>query len=378
MRKGQLMHPRAILAIARKDALDILMNKTTLVLLLTPFLIGAIFIFIANVAGAKTTDIYIADPGNSGIEQVIANSVQQAHLVHAPSAASVAAAFGADGTHKDTSYSIGLVVPADFDVSLRAGGHPQVRLYVNGSDLNQETQNLLVNTITNYARRVATPQDPVSVSSVMINPPSKNDLTKELTNFGALATLMSTFMVGISLLPGMMVEEKERKTLRMLLVSPASLLDIVVAKMLVGLGYVLALALCALALTGGFTGQVPLVLLFVALGALLALSLGLLVGCLSQTTSAMGAFSSLLGFAFLIPIFVLEPVGISSATNPIVQVIRVLPTYYLANGTYDAMRNVSAPAETALAIAMVAGSTLIFIAASVYILRRQSAVMATI
>src|SRR5258706_1764346 len=118
------MHPRSILAIARKDALDILLNKTTLSLLLTPIVLALLFLLIANLLGSYTTNALIYDPGKSSVEQVLKSAYSDLKITYANSPGDVAAAFGPDGSHKTTSYALGLAVPAGLDARLRSGGGP--------------------------------------------------------------------------------------------------------------------------------------------------------------------------------------------------------------------------------------------------------------
>ncbi len=97
------MHPRSILAIARKDALDILLNKTTLSLLLTPIVLALLFLLIANLLGSHTTNALIYDPGRSSVEQVLKSAYSDLKITYANSPGDVAAAFGPDGSHKTQS-----------------------------------------------------------------------------------------------------------------------------------------------------------------------------------------------------------------------------------------------------------------------------------
>src|SRR5260221_4467959 len=127
------MHPRSILAIARKDALDILLNKTTLSLLLTPIVLALLFLLIANLLGSHTTNALIYDPGKSSVEQVLKSAYSDLKITYANSPGDVAAAFGPDGSHKTTSYALGLAVPARFFLSLRRGGGPHVHLFLPGA-----------------------------------------------------------------------------------------------------------------------------------------------------------------------------------------------------------------------------------------------------
>src|SRR5258708_24468946 len=106
------MHPRSILAIARKDALDILLNKTTLSLLLTPIVIALLFLLIGNLLGRHTTNALIYDPGKSSVEQVVKNAYAELKITYTNPPGSVATPFVPYASHKTTSNPLRLAAPA--------------------------------------------------------------------------------------------------------------------------------------------------------------------------------------------------------------------------------------------------------------------------
>lgn len=372
------MHIRTILAIARKDAIDILLNKSTLFLLLTPIFLALVFFFISTLIGSHTDQLLIYDPGGSSMEQAISGAFTNPQIVQANSAADVAAAFGPDGSHKSSSYALGLVIPAGFDSSLSAGSHPQVNLYLNGDDINNQEALLLRNTVSNYARAVASPQPPITLTSAIINPPSNMNIGVDLGKSYAATSLLVSFLVGSALMPGLLIEEKEKKTIRVLMVSPASFNDIVLGKLLIVLVYQLILSGIVLAIQGGYTGQVALVLLYALLGSCFGLALGLLFGCIFQTTAAAGGVGGIVGFIYILPGIFIGQLGQLIGSNPVAQAIKILPTYYVADGAYNALTSQSTLSGNLLDVSVIVASTIVILAIAVWILRRQAAVAAAI
>ncbi|HEX8032480.1 MAG TPA: ABC transporter permease [Ktedonobacterales bacterium] len=368
------MHRRAIFAIVRKDALDALINKSTLVALLTPILLAVLFATLTQLFGSKTNNLLIYNPGNSAVEQVVSGAFANVQITRAGSPEEVAAVFGADGTHKHSDYAAGLVVPSDFEASLRAGGHPQIQLFTDGDQLNTHARDLMVLALTNYSRAVASPTPPVRIGVATINPPMPSPIA-DLGTFYAMAALLSSLIVGTSLMPGLLIEEKDKKTIRMLMVSSASWGDIIAGKLLVGLGYQLLLAAIVLTVTKGFVGEVGFVLVFALLGSCLSLMLGLLFGSIFKTTSAAGAFSGIVSFLYVVPIFFAGSFGAAFGNNAFGQIMHLLPTYYLADGVLNAMQERSTAATTTLDIAVAAGSILALFVAAVWVLRRQASVI---
>lgn len=372
------MHPRTILAIARKDAIDILLNKSTITILIMPIILAVLFLFLSKLIGSHTTNILVYNPSQSRLIQVVNSSFSASKVIEANSPDAVTAAFGPNGSNKSAAYDVGLIIPANFDSALRAGQHPQVNLYLNGTNISNQDSLLIQAVITNYARQTASPQPPLALSTAMINPPSVTNIGDFLQSmYGGIALLLS-FMVGTSLMPGLLIEEKERKTLRMLMVTPASFTDIILGKLLVTLVYQLILSIVVTAIMNSFTGQVPLLLLYTLLGACFSLALGLLFGGVFSTASAAGAVSGILSLIYVLPGLFTGPLGQLLGNNPIIQLVKILPTYYIADGIYNAMQGQGTPGSHLLDSGIILACTIVLVIITAWVLRRQSSVMASI
>ncbi len=372
------MHIRTILAIARKDALDVLLNKSTLTLLIMPIILSVLFVVVTDIFGSHKTEILVYNPGNSAVVRVVSGAFSDPQIVSASSPADVASAFGPDGSHKSSPYAVGLVIPANFDAALRQGGHPQMSLYINGDDVNIQQRQLLQSAIMNYSRVVANPSPPTSINMATINPPAPTTIGQDLGTLYITTALLVSFMVSTSLVGSLLVEEKEKKTLRMLMVSPASFGDVVLGKLLVGLGYQLLLSLVVMVIEGGFVGQVPLVLFFVLCGACFSLSLGLLLGSIFQSSSAVGGVAGMVSIIYIIPGIFVGPLLQVSQGNVAVQLIKILPSYYMADGIYSALVNKTVVSNALLDALVILACTVILLLASVWTLRRQASVVAAI
>lgn len=204
--------------------------------------------------------------------------------------------------------------------------------------------------------------------------------TTLLSTFYVALALLTAIGVGISLVSTLLVEEKEWKTLRMLLVSPASLTDIVVGKLLVGVTYQLLVSLAVMALLHGFVGNLPLVLLFVLLSTAFGLSLGLLAGSVFQTTSGLGGFLSIVSALFAVSaVFASSLAAVFTTRTSLVEgIIHLLPTYYMAEGLLNALQNQSTSTSVLLDLSVTIGGTLVCLVAAVWILHRQTAVTASV
>lgn len=370
------MHLRNINAIARKDALDILLNKTTLSFLLTPIFLAILYAIIGGLLAshASSAGLLIYNPGHSEVEQFIGSVIPASGPVtHANSAEDVATAFGPQGSHKNVPYVLGVVIPVNFDSSVHAGNHPQLQLYLNGDYLGSNDQQLVEHAISDYVRNITNPETPVTFAVTSVNPPVVNNYVQDYTSRYAMAGLLYSLTIGIAFVPYLLVEEKEKKTMRMLMVSPACWSDIVLGKLLVGLAYQLVISFFVLLIQGGFIGQVPLVLLFLLLGSSFGLVMGLFFGSICQTNGNVGVFVGVVSLAYTLPALVLGPLYIILQGSPLEQATKVLPTYYMADGMLKAMQNQASPDDLLLDIVILAGCTVILFCAAIWALRRQSA-----
>jgi len=112
------VRPRIILAIARKDALDLLLNKSTLGGLLFPILLSLVWLLISNVVGNNTTDILVYNLRRSNVVQVVMAAFPSPEVTQAGSAGEVPAAFDSKIAPKNLRYPVGLVIPESFDDDL--------------------------------------------------------------------------------------------------------------------------------------------------------------------------------------------------------------------------------------------------------------------
>lgn len=368
------MRSRPMLAVARKDALDLILNPGTLVVLLIPILVALLFAVLTGALSPVTSRLLIYNPGGSAVEQVLSEGFPHAQMTRAQSAAEVRAAFAADGS---SPYAAGLVVPADFENSVLDGAPAQLEVYFNAQDVSAQQQQLLKRALSDYTRNLAQPQTPVTLAAVSINSADANSDSMPPGPFYALLAVMTSFIVGASLMPNLLIEEKERKTLWMLLVSPASMTDVVAGKLLVGMGYQVLLSLVTLAVQRAFTRQSLVIAFFILLGAYLTVAMGLLVGSVFRSIHVGGPFTGIIALFFLIPAFFAGPFGRMFDGGLLPQVMRLLPTYYLANGLLAALQDQATTQQIVADGAVVLCTALAFFAAAVWVLRRQTAVTAS-
>ncbi len=369
------MHPRLILIMARKDALDLWLDKNKVSALLMPLVLAAIWLLVSSLTSSAQptpTALLVYNPGQSPLPQFVSSILASAQITEAASPGEVNAAFEGNHAH---SYDVGLIIPTDFEQQLRAGEQPQVTLYLNGTNLDARQRGLLQGAVTYYAHSVATPRPPLNLVTQAINTGPQSAGPPTLITFYRVMILPISLVVGLNLLPGLIIEEKGKRTLRWLLVSRASLSDILLGKLLVTLVYQLVLSVGVMALLGGFEGTIALLLLYIVLGTGLGLALGLLFGVIFQTASAANLVGGLSVFLFILPAVII-PLAPFIAGNIILDLIKVLPVYYLADGVNNAIQHVGSFASNLLDGSVILTTTLLLFLVSAWMLRRQTSVAA--
>ncbi|MBI2264897.1 MAG: ABC transporter permease [Armatimonadetes bacterium] len=149
-----------------------------------------------------------------------------------------------------------------------------------------------------------------------------------------LLSLMGALMIVASSL----VEEKEKKTLQAVLVTPISLEHIVLGKGILGIIITLGSCLIVLALNGGLAGNLLSLAILLVLGAVSFSLLGIVIGQLAPSQSAANSINAVLYILFFLPIVLSE----SSRTMDILA--RGLPSYYVVDGITKAIM-ICAPVE---------------------------------
>jgi ABC-2 type transport system permease protein len=313
------MNLRVVAAIARKDIVDAIRNRYLLTALMTPLFVALLFrVLLPGVNTRSILTIVVHDSGNSVLLAQL-RAAPQITLVEAGSAAATA------GEVEKRKAVGGLVVPANFDADVAAGTQPELTIYVNNKKSTFEIaafRRLLDQQVLSLV------EHPAPASLVWIDvgkEPSQQtgglDLSQTLL---PLLLLMAFAMTGALVVPLLLVEEKEKRTLDFLLTSPASLTEIITGKALTGGVYSLLIAAVLMATNHKLIGNWPLTSLIILLGLLFVVAIGLLMGSLFHNTMQVNTWASLVLFVLLAPSF--PSPGLPPALE---MAMRFIPTYYI-------------------------------------------------
>jgi ABC-2 type transport system permease protein len=311
---------RIIAAITRKDVVDAIRNRYLLTALITPLFVALLFrVLLPGGNPRNLFTIVVHDSGNSAMVADLRNR-SQLKVVEAGSAEVTASE-----VEKRNAVG-GLVVPSNFDADVTAGKQPPLTIYVNNkkSVFEQAAFRQLMDA---QVRSLVKYPEPVHLAWI--------DVGKEMSSASGggmglsqmllpLLLIMTLGMVGAMVVPLLLVEEKEKRTLDFLLASPASLKEIVAGKALTGVVYTVLIAGLLLFINRQLVGNWFLTLLSILLGLLFVVGVGLFMGTLLNNTMQVNTWASSVLIVLLMPSF--PSLGLPAAVET---AMRLIPTYYL-------------------------------------------------
>jgi len=314
------MNLNIVSAITRKDLVDAIRHRYLLTALVTPLFVALLFRVLLPGGGSnKLLTIVVHDAGGSGLVAEL-RKTNQITVVEA----SVDATAGEVEKRKAIG---GLVVPAGFDADLAANKQPELTVYVNNEKTIFE-QAAFRRLLDQIVRSFAKQPEPARLTWVDIDK-GANDQKRGGTGLDQIMLpllLILTFgMIGAFVVPLLIVEEKEKRTLDFLLSSPASLNEIIAGKALTGVVYTLLIAGILLGINRQFIQNWPLTLLTILLGLLFVVGVGLVIGSLLNNTMQVNTWASVVLIVLLAPSF--PSLGITAWFD---KAMRVIPTYYLS------------------------------------------------
>ena len=184
-----------------------------------------------------------------------------------------------------------------------------------------------------------------------------------------IALLFITVMIGISLIPNLMVEEKLAKTLDALLVSPASAFHLVMGKALAGLFYGLIGSAIVLIVFRYLILQWGLAILAAVLATLLMVAVGLLLGSIVNGRAQLQLVAWFVAIPLMIPVILVALEGL--VPSGAIAVMNWLPTVLLAKIFRLSLTPNATIANYGAGLVVVTASILLLLALEVWVVRQQ-------
>jgi len=287
---------RIVLIIASKDIVDSLKNKLIISLilgmgfmLLMPTVMGMMLV-------PPETPVLVYDPGESRVTTLLENS-DQYQLQRAVSPSDVEQVIGSMGFGLGVEF--GLVVLDDFDQTLEAGGKPVLEGYLAWA--NRKKADQFKDDFEALFEEMLNQQVVINIEGNIVYPPLDSGLWLLMVTVTPVTIIL---IMGINLVPTLLFEEKQTKTMSALLVSPASFGQVVVGKALTGLFYVLVSAGVVFVINWAGVVHWEVVLLFILAIGVFSTGVGLVLGSFFESQQDVVGLTMLLLVVFIGSMFV--------------------------------------------------------------------------
>jgi ABC-2 type transport system permease protein len=277
-----------------------------------PFIYAALFQFIFGLWSTQPK-LVVYEGGSKAIIREL-ESTEAVALIKSDSPQDVSK------TVEDKKADVGAVIAAEADQKLHKGQRASIDVYIGGDSLAR-SRAIALAALTEAIRGVSPGAPQIEFEQVKLGDEKALSFMEMLLPFFIIIIIL----LGSYLLPAsFFVAEKEKRTLAALLVTPATLAEVLIAFGAVGIIISLVMGMILLLLTVGLSQPLLLLLIF-ALGSMLGAEWGLTLGLLSKDQASLVAYIKGLNIFILAPaLFIIFPSWPQ-------WIAKIFPTYYIAN-----------------------------------------------
>lgn len=255
----------------------------------------------------------------------------------------------------------GLSLPAGFDAAMANGEEVKFTSYRWG----EASVNSLLLLESAIGRAIVEGLDvllPVTVDSQQLGNADTATWSQRLL---PLIMLMSIMLGGLLIPASSLIEEKQKRTLSAVITTPTTLLDVYLSK--AGLGFIISgiMGVVILVMNNAFGDQPLLLLVVVAMGALMASSIGIIMGSLVNDMDALMGVIKAFGIVLFAP-------GILAMFPSLPDWIsRLFPTFYFLNPLLAVSQGGAGLGDIGVDLAVLAAITGVLILGLTKVIERQ-------
>ncbi len=306
------MSPNRVGILLWKELLHGFKGTVFIIAIVTPIIISFIISLLFGNLISQKPRLGIVDGGTSRIVTLITESASITGKEY-DSASKLKKAVAAGAV------DVGVVLPKGFDRLVISGEKAEVTTFVWGESLIKNRA-MVGAVMAKQIRAMAGQKPPVEIVSAALGAGEGMTWEERLL---PLIVLIAIFMGGMMVPAVSLVDEKQKQTLKALVITPVSLGDIYLAKGAVGAILSLFMGVLILLLNHALGTQPVLLLLVLSLGAILAATVGVLLGTLVKDVNSLFAIMKFMG------LFLYAPALIYLFPQVPGWIGRVFPTYYV-------------------------------------------------
>ena len=257
----------------------------------------------------------------------------------------------------------GLVIPQQFDTSLKSGDEAQLSGYMWGESLLRNRAAIATSLVV-LVREMVGQEVPVEIISTSLGEGQDIPWEKRIFPF---IVFMAIILGGTMVPATSLVDEKQKRTLKALVITPATLGDVFTSKGLFGFLVSILVAVLILFLNRAFGNQPYLLVGVLALSALMAAAFGVLLGAFIKDINTLFAVIKGMGLLLYAPVFIYLFPGIPEWIG------KLFPTYYMIGPIIDISQKDATWSQVAQDVYVLMGLILLLVVLLTFVSRRESA-----
>jgi len=255
---------------------------------------------------------------------------------------------------------MGVILPSDFDNAIIEGQSMEITAYVWGESLAKDRA-IAGAVIAEQIRELAGQNIPVVITTTTLGDSTAIPWNDRLL---PLIVIIAVIMGGSMVPATSLVDEKQKLTLRALVITPATLEEVFIAKGLVGVILSIFMGVFILVLNQAFGTQPLLLVGVLAMGAVLAAGFGVLLGAFMKDITTL--FATLKGIGILL----YAPAIIYMFPQLPQWIARIFPTYYIFGPIIEITQKSGTWSDIIMDVSILAGLIVILLIVLAGVTRR--------
>jgi len=255
---------------------------------------------------------------------------------------------------------MGVILPSDFDNAIIEGQSMEITAYVWGESLAKDRA-IAGAVIAEQIRELAGQHIPVEITTTTLGDSTAIPWNDRLL---PLIVIIAVIMGGSMVPATSLVDEKQKLTLRALVITPATLEEVFIAKGLVGVILSIFMGVFILVLNQAFGTQPLLLVGVLAMGAVLAAGFGVLLGAFMKDITTL--FATLKGIGILL----YAPAIIYMFPQLPQWIARIFPTYYIFGPIIEITQKSGTWSDIIMDVSILAGLIVILLIVLAGVTRR--------
>ena len=321
--------------------------------IVAPILISLVLNLVFGTFFSQTAKLGINDQGNSRLVDLVSASDSVQTRTYA----------SADDLKKAVevgAVDMGVSLPDNFDEDALSGNSIVLPAYVWGESL-AKNRGILLASINSAVRQLAGQEVPVQIETTTLGDAQSVPWSDRMLPF----VLLYAVTIGGGMVPAsLMVDEKQKRTLTALAVTPTTLADILAAKGLMGVILALVMSIVILLMNQAFGVQTGLLMIVLGLGAVLAALFGLVLGALVKDINTLFATIKGIGILLYAPVFVYMFPQIPQWIG------NIFPTYYIIQPVVEISQRGGTWSDIVFEVSILAGLIVLMLVVVAFSTRR--------